>query len=171
MREEDRAAAASMITEIVTHTAAAYGCEGTVCLTPGEPVLVNDPELAAGAAQRLDRIGVPAEVSFRSYGADDFSYYCQSGRGLMLFVGLGADDGTGLHHESFLPDDTTIAPGRRRPPGGILGRRGPLKEEPHPRGLRRRGPALAALEPGRPRWDIRDRPCCQADPSNHLPAR
>jgi amidohydrolase len=108
MREEDRATAASMITEIVTHTAAAYGCEGTVQLILGEPVLVNDPELAAGAAQRLDRIGVPTEVSFRSYGADDFSYYCQSGRGLMLFVGLGADDGTGLHHELFLPDDTAI---------------------------------------------------------------
>jgi amidohydrolase len=111
MRDADRAVAADLIREIVDHTAAAHGCEGRVRFAPGEPVLVNDPALAAGAATRLTASGVTIDDAFRSYGADDFSHYCGVTRGLMLFIGTAPPDATdapGLHHEGFLPPDRMI---------------------------------------------------------------
>jgi amidohydrolase len=111
MRDADRAVAADLIREIVDHTAAAHGCEGRVRFAPGEPVLVNDPALAAGAATRLTASGVITDDAFRSYGADDFSHYCGVTRGLMLFIGTAppdAADAPGLHHEGFLPPDRMI---------------------------------------------------------------
>jgi amidohydrolase len=111
MRDSDRAVAASLIEEIVTHTAAAHGCSGHVRFSPGEPVLVNDPALAADAAGRLAGDGVTVDAGFRSYGADDFSHYCEVTRGLMMFIGTGspdAADAPGLHTERFLPGDHMI---------------------------------------------------------------
>jgi amidohydrolase len=111
MRDTDRAVAADLIREIVDHTAAAHGCEGRVRFAPGEPVLVNDPALAAGAATRLTASGVSTDDGFRSYGSDDFSHYCGVTRGLMLFIGTAPPDATdapGLHHEGFLPADRMI---------------------------------------------------------------
>jgi amidohydrolase len=111
MRDADRAVAADLIREIVEHTAAAYGCTGRVRFDPGEPVLVNDPALAAGAAARLAATGVPTDDGFRSYGADDFSHYCGVTRGLMMFIGTappGAADAPGLHHDRFLPADRMV---------------------------------------------------------------
>jgi amidohydrolase len=110
MRDSDRAVAASLIEEIVTRTAEAYGCTGSVHFDPGEPVLVNDPALAAGAAAHLTAAGVTTDATFRSYGADDFSHYCGVTRGLMLFVGTAPPDGDapGLHHERFLPPDRMV---------------------------------------------------------------
>ena len=61
MRDADRAVAAALIEEIVSHTAAAYGCEGRVHIDPGEPVLVNDPALAADAARWLAASGVATD--------------------------------------------------------------------------------------------------------------
>jgi amidohydrolase len=111
MRDADRAVAAALIREIVTHTAAAHGCEGHVRFHPGEPVLVNDPALAADAAGRLAATGLTVDAGFRSYGADDFSHYCGVTRGLMMFIGTasaGEQDAPGLHHERFLPADRMI---------------------------------------------------------------
>jgi amidohydrolase len=111
MRDADRPVAAALITEVVTHTAAAHGCEGRVRFDPGEPVLVNDPALAAGAAARLAATGVATDDGFRSYGADDFSHYFTAAPGLMLFVGTAPPDTTdapGLHHDRFLPPDRMI---------------------------------------------------------------
>ncbi|GAA4483990.1 amidohydrolase [Actinoallomurus oryzae] len=111
MRDSDRAVAASLITEIVTHTAAAHGCEGHARFFPGEPVLVNDPALASDAAGRLTDDGVTVDAGFRSYGADDFSHYCDVTRGLMMFIGTAPPDATdapGLHTERFLPGDHMV---------------------------------------------------------------
>lgn len=111
MRDEDRAVAHELIRDIVAHTAAAHGCRGRVEVRPMQPVLENDPMLAARAALRLAGMGATVDTGFRSYGADDFSHYCGVTRGLMLFVGTareGATDAPGLHHEEFLPDDALV---------------------------------------------------------------
>ncbi|GAA2721812.1 M20 family metallopeptidase [Actinocorallia aurantiaca] len=109
MRDEDRAEATGLITEIAAHTAAAFGCAAETRIHPLEPVLRNDPDLADRATAVLNGFGVPVDRSFRSYGADDFSHYCRDTRGLMLFVGTGTDPSApGLHHPAFLPGDEVI---------------------------------------------------------------
>jgi amidohydrolase len=111
MRDEDRKVAAGLLREIVEHTAAAHGCVGEIRIDEVEPPLHNDPPLAVEAARRLHAMGIPVDTGFRSFGADDFSHYCQVTRGLMLFVGTAPDgsrDGPGLHHGEFLPDDSLV---------------------------------------------------------------
>jgi amidohydrolase len=111
MRDADRPVAAALIDDIVQHVAAAHGCAGRVRIDPGEPVLRNDPALAADAAGRLAATGISVDHGFRSYGADDFSHYCEVTRGLMLFIGTAPPDASeapGLHHERFLPPDDMV---------------------------------------------------------------
>jgi amidohydrolase len=47
-------------------------------------------------------------TDFRSFGADDFSHYSAVLPALMIFVGLGAPGGPGLHDPRFLPPDDTV---------------------------------------------------------------
>ncbi|MEO3783242.1 M20 family metallopeptidase [Actinocorallia sp. B10E7] len=107
MRDEDRAEAARLITEIAAHTAAAFGCTAETRIHPLEPVLRNDPDLADRATGVLNGFGIPVDRTFRSYGADDFSHYCHGARGLMLFVGTDPS-APGLHHPAFLPGDEVV---------------------------------------------------------------
>ncbi|MFI5609814.1 M20 family metallopeptidase [Amycolatopsis sp. NPDC051903] len=110
MRASDRDEALAALAEIVHSTARAYGCTADLHLSPCEPVLVNDPALAAAAQPWLLEGGADVDVDFRSFGADDFAHYCGSGtRGLMLFVGLGDTAGArSLHDEVFLPEDAAV---------------------------------------------------------------
>ncbi|SDP16859.1 amidohydrolase [Klenkia soli] len=114
MRESDRTALLTALTEVAEHTAAAYGCSAQVHTESNEPVLANDPELARAAVPWLARGGVEVDDSWRSFGADDFSHYCADARGLMLFLGVdgGAPDAQGrrpgLHSPRFLPADETV---------------------------------------------------------------
>ena len=110
MRASDRERALEVLDEIVHGTARAYGCTADLRISPCEPVLVNDPALAAAARIWLERGGADVDVDFRSFGADDFAHYCGNGvRGLMLFVGLGETAGApSLHGETFLPEDAAV---------------------------------------------------------------
>ncbi|WP_033293435.1 M20 metallopeptidase family protein [Amycolatopsis jejuensis] len=110
MRASDRDQALEALTDIVHATARAYGCTADLRISPCEPVLVNDPALAAAAQTWLVRGGADVDVDFRSFGADDFAHYCGGGtRGLMLFVGLGETAGApSLHDEVFLPEDDAV---------------------------------------------------------------
>ncbi|WP_020657727.1 M20 metallopeptidase family protein [Amycolatopsis benzoatilytica] len=110
MRASDRDSALAVLDEIVHATARAYGCTADLRISPCEPVLVNDPALAAAAQTWLVRGDADVDVDFRSFGADDFAHYCGSGRrGLMLFVGLGETAGaSSLHDEIFLPEDDAV---------------------------------------------------------------
>ncbi|GAA1021644.1 MULTISPECIES: M20 metallopeptidase family protein [Amycolatopsis] len=110
MRASDRERALEALDEVVHATARAYGCTADLRISPCEPVLVNDPALAAAARIWLERAGVDVDVDFRSFGADDFAHYCGDGiRGLMLFVGLGETAGApSLHGETFLPEDAAV---------------------------------------------------------------
>lgn len=119
-RDRERLHAAAR--DVVTHTAAAYGCTGTLTVVEGEPALVNDPALMRACAAHLPGHGaVPAD--FRSCGADDFAYYSEVMPSVMLFV--GTDDGTpgapGLHHPAFLPHDEVVGEVARAYLAGLLG--------------------------------------------------
>ncbi len=108
MRPEDRATAHRAIEEIATAVAAGHGCRAEVTIGLGEPVLVNDVGLAVRAGEILAELGHAVDPTFRSFGSDDFAAYCERARGLMLFVGTGAERG-GLHDASYLPDDAYVA--------------------------------------------------------------
>jgi amidohydrolase len=105
MRDDDRVAMGAALRDIVEHTAAAYGCTAAVRIIEGEPSLQNEPALAAATAAVLRTDGYPVVDDFRSFGADDFAFYCRAVPALMIFVGV---DGPGLHHPQFVPPDDTI---------------------------------------------------------------
>jgi amidohydrolase len=110
MREKDRESALESLAEIVHGTAKAHGCTAELRISPCDPVLNNDPALAAAAQGWLAHAGFAVDGKFRSFGADDFAHYCGGAtRGLMLFVGLGDTAGVpSLHDERFLPRDEAI---------------------------------------------------------------
>jgi len=118
------------IAEMVAGVAGGSGCTGTLQVEPGEPVLVNDAELARGAAGWLTRFGVPPGASFASCGSDDFATYALAGTGLpilMMFVGAGqGPDGPVLHDPRFLPDDELVADVARAMLAGALAGLAPL---------------------------------------------
>jgi amidohydrolase len=104
--EADRPGLHAMVREIVEHTCLANGCRGTVAITEGEPALVNDEALTMAAWPWLREAGFTVDTTFRSCGADDFSYYTRGGRTLMLFLGAGSEHA--LHHPAFLPADELV---------------------------------------------------------------
>ncbi|MFG1647254.1 M20 family metallopeptidase [Amycolatopsis sp. NPDC049252] len=110
MREKDRERALETLADIVHGTAKAHGCTAELKINPCEPVLDNDPALAAGAQRWLRHGGFTVDDQFRSFGADDFAHYCGGAtRGLMLFVGLGDTAGVpSLHDDRFLPRDEAV---------------------------------------------------------------
>lgn len=106
MRLEDREPTIERMRRIVEHTAAAHGCVGELSVVLGEPVLVNDPGLAAATTGWLSAMDHPTVDDFRSFGADDFSFYGHHAPALMMFVGTGGDHG--LHDARYLPGDETV---------------------------------------------------------------
>jgi amidohydrolase len=122
MSAADRGMLQEAARDVVTHTAAAYGCTGSLTVVDGEPALVNDPALARASAAHLPGLALtPAE--FRSCGADDFAHYSAAVPSVMLFV--GTDDGTpgapGLHHPRFVPPDEVVGESARAYLAGLLG--------------------------------------------------
>jgi amidohydrolase len=108
MRPEDRTTAHRAIEQIATSVAAGHGCGAAVSIGIGEPMLANDVGLAVRAGELLTELGHAVTPAFRSFGSDDFAAYCEHVRGLMVFVGTGAERG-GLHDPSYLPDDAYVA--------------------------------------------------------------
>lgn len=105
MRDDDRTSMIEVLSEIAESTAAAHRCTAEVTIVPGEPALLNDPWLASATANLLAAGGRRVSTDFRSFGADDFSWYGRSRPSLMIFVGV---DGPGLHDPAFLPPDEAV---------------------------------------------------------------
>jgi amidohydrolase len=108
--EADRLRLSILIEDTASGVAAIHGCVASVRVDFGEPVLDNDPALAAAAPAWLEQAGLCEAPPLRSCGADDFSYYCARYPSLMVFVGTGtgSPDEPGLHHPQFLPSDETV---------------------------------------------------------------
>jgi amidohydrolase len=102
----DREFLRAALARTVADTCRGFGCDGTVAITPGEPMLVNDPVLTAACQPLLRAAGFAVDTEFRSCGADDFSYYSAVVPTVMLFVGSGT--AVSLHHPRFLPADETV---------------------------------------------------------------
>ena len=102
----DRPVLRQALREIVEHTCRAHGCRGTVTIDEGEPALVNSEPLTEASWPLLGEAGFAVDASFRSCGADDFSYYAARAPSLMLFVGAGGR--VSLHHPQFLPSDDAV---------------------------------------------------------------
>lgn len=119
--EADRDLLHATVTETAELTARSYGCQATVSIVRGEPVLRNDPRLAAATAAWLTRLGLDPGGDMRSCGADDFSYYNAKYPSLMCFAGTGEDVVPGLHHPAFLPPDEAIFDVARAMLAGYLG--------------------------------------------------
>jgi amidohydrolase len=96
--------------EVVAHTAAAYGCTGTLELVENEPVLLNEPRLASAILPALAALGLHPDEEFRSCGSDDFAHYSEALPSAMLFVGVdeGVPGAPGLHNSRFAPSDEVI---------------------------------------------------------------
>jgi hypothetical protein len=77
-----------------------------VTIEESEPALVNSEPLAAAAWPLLREAGFGVDKSFRSCGADDFSFYTPLAPILMLFVGCAGE--FTLHHPRFLPPDEAV---------------------------------------------------------------
>lgn len=108
MSESHRRVLQERMRAVASGMAMAHGCEATVEITDGEPVLHNDPALTAATAGLLDALGYRVTAQLRSCGADDFAYYAAHVPAVMLFVGTGTGATPPLHHPAFLPPDDTV---------------------------------------------------------------
>ncbi len=117
--EADRPGMHKALRDIVEHTSAAHDCRGTVTIHEGEPALVNDAALTAASWPWLHEAGFAVDTSFRSCGADDFSYYARTAPTLMMFLGTGGP--VSLHHPEFLPPDDMVGQVARAMLAGYLG--------------------------------------------------
>ncbi|MFC5729909.1 MULTISPECIES: M20 metallopeptidase family protein [Nocardioides] len=123
--EHDRVRLHRAIEETTRSVTDVHGCDSLVEVTLGAPVLVNDKALAASATGWLQRAGLSPAPPLRSCGADDFSYYCTLVPSLMVFVGVGSENGDdpGLHHPDFLPPDESVGDVARAMLAGYLAAR------------------------------------------------
>jgi len=110
-RPEDREALRELVEEVVSGVATANGCRGRVELVPGEPALVNDPQIVRLARGLLAEAGLAAAAQWRSCGSDDFAFFASLAPLAMAFVGLDGADGflvRPLHHPQMLPPDGAV---------------------------------------------------------------
>ncbi len=110
-RPQERLELRQMVEQVVSATAAAHGCTGTVELVPGEPALENDPEIVALAREYLPAAGLAAASEWRSCGSDDFAFFGALAPLAMAFVGLDGAEGfttRPLHHPELLPPDSAV---------------------------------------------------------------
>jgi amidohydrolase len=108
---EDRQTLREMVEQVVEGVASAHGCRGSVELVPGEPPLVNDASIVAGARELLAGAGLHSAREWRSCGSDDFAFFGALAPVAMAFVGLDGAEGfrsRPLHHPELLPPDDAV---------------------------------------------------------------
>src|SRR3546814_3535082 len=78
---------------IVTHIAAAHGCEGEAVIDKGYPVTMNDARATAMMKDIAGDLGGDAgwhAMPAPMMGAEDFSYVLRKVPGAMSFIGVAA---------------------------------------------------------------------------------
>ena len=99
--------------------AQAYGLDAEVELVDGEPVLLNDADLAHRFADQAEALGMRLAPPMRSLGADDFSFFSEAVPSAMSFVGTG-QAGTSLHDAQYLPPERSVLDVARAMVAGYL---------------------------------------------------
>jgi amidohydrolase len=112
-----RGALREMIRAIVAGVAAAHGATGTVEVIPGEPVLRNDPRVAALVREAASAVLGPdgvVEIARPEMVGEDFAFYLERVPGAMFRLGVGnraAGIGQPLHDARFDLDEDALAVG------------------------------------------------------------
>lgn len=106
MSEAQRQMIHHRLRQVATGVAMAHDCTVHLEISRGEPILVNDAELAAEIGHRLAGQGQVLS-EFRSYGSDDFAFYSSAARAAMIFTGVPAASGK-LHASTFSPDGQAV---------------------------------------------------------------
>ncbi|MFT8872369.1 MAG: amidohydrolase [Sporolactobacillus sp.] len=101
----DRQLIHSRFSDIVTHTAAAYGVEADIDWQSGDPAVTNDQRLSAIVADECRRFA-DVFTNLPSLGSDDFACYQQLVPGVYATIGAGGSEG--LHHGGYTADDRTL---------------------------------------------------------------
>ena len=94
------------IEEVVTQTAAAFGVAAEITFLPGPPVLINDAEAIAHAAEAGAAVSAASTDFPPVMGADDFAEMLRLAPGAYVLVGNG--DSAGLHHPEYEFNDAVI---------------------------------------------------------------
>lgn len=102
-RKDIQAAIGTMARRI----AQAYGLEADVAIIDGEPVLINDSDLARRFATQAQGLGASVASPMRSLGADDFSFFSEAVPSAMSFVGTGQPQAS-LHNAGYLPPERSV---------------------------------------------------------------
>jgi len=100
------------VREVVEGTARLYGAGAEVTYTSGYPVLVNEPNRTAFAADVAGEIAGKDKVHNEAppiMGAEDFAYMLEERPG--AFIWLGNGDSAGLHHPAYDFNDEAIPVG------------------------------------------------------------
>ncbi len=97
------------ITEVIDHTALAFGCTSSMTYTRNYPVTVNSEKetgFAAGIAKNVvGEASVNANIA-PLMGAEDFSFMLNERPGAFIFTGNG--DSAALHHPEYDFNDEAI---------------------------------------------------------------
>ncbi|MFE5839246.1 M20 family metallopeptidase [Arthrobacter sp. NPDC056493] len=107
MTEPQRQMIHNRLRQVANGVGLAHDCTVRLEISKGEPILVNDAELAAEIGRRLGARGNELR-EFRSYGSDDFAFYASAARAAMIFTGTPAASGT-LHASTFAPDEQAVS--------------------------------------------------------------
>jgi amidohydrolase len=121
LRPETRTMAKQRLTEVVTATGRAMGCDAVLVIEEGYPVTVNDAAEAArvlAVAREADFALGAVEVPEPTMGGEDFAYYANRVPSCFYFLGVGLGvrpDGTDqmaqLHQPEFDFPDGAIGTG------------------------------------------------------------
>lgn len=95
------------IWNLARRIAQAYGLEADVTVIDGEPVLINDSDLAQRFAAQVQSLGATVARPMRSLGADDFSFFSEAVPSGMSFVGTGQPQAS-LHSPGYLPPERSV---------------------------------------------------------------
>jgi hippurate hydrolase len=108
--QDVRELAARRVQEIVTNTAAAYGCTAQIDFEWGYPITVNHPDQTDFAADVAEAVAGAVDRNVAPIMAgEDFSYMLEERPGAYIFIGNG--DTAQCHHPAYDFNDNAIPVG------------------------------------------------------------